>query len=46
MDLAEAELWRSDGNLNRANGALQNGMATIQVLNGRLNSDTPEKGIN
>ena len=46
LDLAEAELWRSDGNLNRANGALQNGMSVIQVLNGRLNTDTTEKGIN
>ena len=46
LDLAEAELWRSDGNLNRASGALQNAMTVIQVLNGRLNADTTEKGIN
>tara|TARA_R110002020_G_scaffold438535_2_gene648987 strand:+ start:6522 stop:7166 length:645 start_codon:yes stop_codon:yes gene_type:complete len=42
LDLAESELWRSDGNLNRANGALQNGMAVIQVLNGRAGVEQPQ----
>ena len=35
LDLAEAELWRSDGNLNRADRALQNAMTVIQILNNK-----------
>ena len=46
LDLAEAELWRSDGRTDRANIAVQNAMQTIQVLNGRVDADTPVKEIN
>ena len=42
LDLAESELWRSDSNLNRANGALQNAMAVITVLNGRAGVEQPQ----
>ena len=46
LDLAEAELWRSDGRSDRASVAVQNAMQTIQVLNGRVDADTPIKEIN
>ena len=46
LDFAESELWRSDGRLNRASGALQNGMSIVQVLNGRLDRDQSVKEIN
>ena len=46
LDFAEAELWRSDNRLNRANASLQSGISTIQVLNGRINSDQAIKEIN
>ena len=46
LDLAEAELWRSDARIDRANVAVQNAMQTIQVLNGRVDADTPIKEIN
>ena len=42
LDLAESELWRSDSNLNRANGALQNAMAVITILIGRAGVEQPQ----
>ena len=42
VDMAEAQLWRIDGQATRGQGAMQNAMLAIQMLNGRIPKDLSE----
>ena len=45
VDLAEAELWRRDNNVNRYKTARESGMASMQMLNDRYSIEAPT-GVN
>ena len=43
LDIAESELWKSDGKLDRSVSSMQNANNTIQTLNAGVSSEIPVK---